>query len=271
VALVVIGVMFAIGRLVAERKASELSYGSEYLGGGDVAIASVDVGVLRVALDGRARKFVQAELTRIAKVADTATPEGRATMLREVTLLLRRVRDAWVYGGAINEPMRDLAAAKQTFDRHVSDARARFLHETVSNEQGTLTSASAPELTPRSYEGEGLILVTLIVAANTELFTVASIGDGEHLRLALEAASNRTASDLVAIEIVWQPTEDNDRLSSIELEAKYPRPDLHPIRGALVGKEFCTYCGGPFPAELVSCPHCGAPATGHDTANRRAA
>ena len=220
----------------------------------------VDVGVMRIAIDGRARKFVQTELARIAKIADTATEDGRLAMLREVTLLLRRVRDAWVYGGAVNEPMRSLDAAKAAFDGHVDDARSRFQHETVSNVQGVKTSASAPEYTRRSDEGEGVILVSIIVAARTELFTITQIGDGEELRKALEAASHRPATDLVAIEIIWEPSEENDRMSSIELEAKYPRPDLIPITGALVGKAFCTYCGGPYPAELVSCPHCGAPA-----------
>src|SRR5205814_576176 len=63
-----------------------------------VSFEGVDVSVLRVAVDGRARKFIQTELARIAKAADTATEEGRLSMLREVSLLLRRVRDAWVYG-----------------------------------------------------------------------------------------------------------------------------------------------------------------------------
>ena len=44
------------------------------------------------------------------------------------------------------------------------------------------------------------------------------------------------------------------------IEAKYPPPDLYPLQGALVGKTFCKYCTAPFPAELVACPHCGAPA-----------
>jgi hypothetical protein len=89
---------------------------------------------------------------------------------------------------------------------------------------------------------------------------VKNIGTGEDLRTALEGAPHRAASDLVAIEIVWQPSEETDRMSSMELEAKYPHPELIPIANALVGKTFCEYCGGPFPAELVSCPHCGAPA-----------
>jgi len=229
-----------------------------------VPVDSVDVTVLRIAIDGRARKFVQSELARIAGIADTKTADGRATMLREVALLLRRLRDAWVYGGAVNEPMRDIGGAKPVFDQYVMDARARFKEETVRNEQGTMTATPAGSYTPRSEEGAGLILVSIIIAARRELFTVAHIGNGDDLRQALDAASQLTPASIVAIEIVWQPSEDSDRLSSMELEAKYPRPDLIPIAGALVGKTFCTYCGGPFPAELVSCPHCGAPAPGRD-------
>jgi len=219
-----------------------------------------DVTVLRIAIDGRARTFVQAQLARIAETANTSTPAGRHAMLKEVTLLLRRVRDAWVYGGAVNEPMRSLDRAKATFDRHVIDARARFRTETIRNADGVVATQAAPALVPRSHEGEGLILVSIIVAARSELVTVKHIGDGETLRKALEAAAYRDPRDLIAIEVVWQPSDDADRLSSIELEAKYPRLSLIPLDGALVGKAFCAFCNGPYPAELVSCPHCGAPA-----------
>src|SRR4029079_4759522 len=113
-------------------------------------------------------------------------------------------------------------------------------------------------------EGQGLLLVSLVIAARRELFTVTRIGNGDDLRAALEAASQLAPTALVAIEVIWQPSEDEDRLSSLELEARYPRPDVIPIQGALVGKMFCDHCGGPFPAELVSCPHCGAPAPGRE-------
>lgn len=253
----VVVVFYALAKSGMDRGSS---YDYSSVVGSYVPFEGVDVSVLRVAVDGRARKFIQTELARIAKGADTATEEGRLAMLREVSLLLRRVRDAWVYGGAVNEPMRAMGAAKVVFDKHVDDARARFSKETIANVQGQKLLADGGDFTPRSDEGAGLILVSIIIAARSELFTVSKIGDGEDLRKAIEALSNRAASDLVAIEIVWQPSEEDDRLSSIELEAKYPRPDLIPISNALVGKTFCTYCGGPFPAELVSCPHCGAPA-----------
>lgn len=244
----------------AAMKSRGLDYSSTYAPSSYVPIDSVDVSVLRIALDGRARKFVQAELQKIAKTADTKTSEGRLAMLREVSLMLRRVRDAWVYGGAVNEPMRGISAAKPVFDRHVDDARSRFRTETIRNAQGVTTTSQAPDFIPRSEEGAGVILVSIVVCARSELFTVRNIGTGEDLRKALEGAPHRAASDLVAIEIVWQPSEESDRMSSMELEAKYPHPELIPITGALVGKTFCEYCGGPFPAELVSCPHCGAPA-----------
>lgn len=220
-----------------------------------------DITVLRVAIDGRARKFVQRELKVIADSRDTATSVGRAGMLADVATLLRRVRDAWVYGGAVNEPMRNIGETKAVYDRFVDDARTRFMYETVSNVQGQRTTLAGPDLTPQSFEGEGLILVTLIIAARTQLYTVESIRDGADLRNALEALAYLSADQLVAVDIVWMPSEENDRMSSMELEAKYPRPETIPITGALVGKTFCAYCSGPFPAELVSCPHCGAPAT----------
>jgi uncharacterized membrane protein len=258
-----IGLVWVIGAAVKSTMDSGNDQYSSYVTPW-APLDTVDVSVLRIAVDGRARKFIQTELKQIADTTDTATPQGRTAMLREVALLLRRVRDAWVYGGAVNEPMRAIGASKTVFDRYVDDARSRFREETIRNEQGAKTSMAASSYTPRSDEGAGVILVSIIVAARRELFTVNRIGSGDDLRQALDSASQIATDNLVAIEIVWQPSEDTDRLSSMELEAKYPRPDLIPIQGALVGKTFCSYCGGPFPAELVSCPHCGAPAPGRE-------
>jgi hypothetical protein len=213
---------------------------------------NVDVSVLRIAIDGRASKFVQTELERITKQFESTSGEGRAKQLREVSLTLRRVRDAWLYGGAVNEPMRPLGNAKAAFAKHADDARLRF--------KGDLPPATA------TGPSRSLILVTIVVAARGELATVTEIGAGDDLRRALETAGHRDPADLIALEVTWFPAEAGRTLSSIELEAAYPRPDLVPLHGALAGMVFCTYCTGPFPGELVSCPHCGAPAHGRPRA-----
>ncbi|NVB84627.1 MAG: DUF1517 domain-containing protein [Kofleriaceae bacterium] len=215
------------------------------------APGGVDVSVLRIAIDGRASKFVRTELARIMASIDGTSAQGRSKRLREVSVTLRRVRDSWIYGGAVNDPIRDHADARAAFAWHVDDARVRF------------TTAAVPLGNPRDPQTT-LILVTIVVAARGELATVGEIGAGEELRRALEAAAHREADDIVALEVVWVPEEDGRVLSSIQLEAQYPPPELYRLRGAVVGNVYCTYCGGPFPAELVSCPHCGAPARGRD-------
>jgi uncharacterized membrane protein len=223
----------------------------------DFQVGAVDVTVLRLALDARARPFIQRELARIAGVAKTDTTEGRAEMLREVALMLRRVRDSWVYGGAVNFAMTGRDGAHRTFEAQIADARARFKDEVVRNEQGQVTRADAPPPVATSDDGPGLMVVSVVVAARHELFTVLHIADGEDLRKALESLSTMIVGELVAVEVVWMPADEGERLSSIRVEAAYPAPDLIRIDGALVGKVFCQFCGSPYPAEAVACPNCG--------------
>jgi len=255
--ILAIGVVFVGGVALATRLAPKPALRPVNAGALIAAGATTDVTVLQIALDARARTFVQRELARIAQAADTKTADGRATLLREVALMLRRLRDSWVYGGAINEPMMWKRDAQQVFTRHVDDARARFKTETIRNEQGVTTRADAPELHSTSDDGPGLMLVTVVVAATHELFTVAHVADGEDLRKALEALSSMIASELIAVEIVWMPSSEDERLSSIALEAAYPDGALIKLAGATAGKTFCTFCGAPYPAEAIACPNCG--------------
>jgi uncharacterized membrane protein len=218
---------------------------------------AIDVTVLRVVVDWRERRFIQGELDRIARSADTRSAPGLVRMLREVTVVLRRVRDAWIYAGIVNaRPMR-APEAEAWFQQHAQDARTRFREELIRNAEGATATRAAGELHARSDEGEGLVVITLIVAARGHLLDFHDLGDAEQVRRCLESLGNLTSAALTAVEIVWSPAAENDRLSSAELERLYP--DVHKIRGSsLAGRVHCAYCGGPFPAELLSCPHCGA-------------
>lgn len=184
---------------------------------------ATDVSVLRIGIDPSASKFVRTELDGIA--ATYAAPEQRARKLREVAIMLRRVRDAWKYGGAVNEPLRSEGDALATFTRHVEASRA-------SSDNGRIN----------------VLIVSVIVAARGELMTVPAQLTTEDLRQALDAAAYR-GDDILAVEVM---AIDGNPAS------------LQPLDGSTAGKVFCAHCGGPFPGELVSCPHCGAPAPGRE-------
>ncbi len=110
------------------------------------------IGVIRIAIDRRARRFVETELARI-----TGDAPAR---LREATQLLRRVRDVWIHGAAFAVPGR-----RELFEQHVADARA------------STSTGSA-------------LLVTIVVATREEN-AIATMNDTEELRKVLEAARHR--------------------------------------------------------------------------------
>lgn len=80
--------------------------------------------------------------------------------------------------------------------------------------------------------------------------------DAVRLLSALEDVAN--PASLAAVEIIWSPAAEEDRMSTAELEQRYP--ELRKIdETAIAGRVFCAYCRGPFAMELLECPHCGAP------------
>ena len=229
--------------------------------GGFVPGDRVDISVLRVGVDWKARAWLQTELERIASEADTGTSEGRMAMLRETALSLRRVKDSWLYAGILNASPMSMNRARPLFESQAQDARARFRDELVRNADGAYRDGDVPDdLVRLTEEGTGLVVVSIILAARGELADFARINSAEQVRAWLETLNYVSPERLVACEVVWSPAADKDRMSSIELEALYP--EMKKIRSdARTGRAQCSYCHGLFPAELVTCPHCGAPTT----------
>jgi len=218
----------------------------------------MDVTAISVALDSSSRRFVQQRLMALAKDGDTDTPAGLAQLCRQTSKLLREVSPAWLYAGAKNYDPMDAEVAERTFRALATDFRARFRHEVVRAEGGDVREASAPEQRARPEEGEGLAVVTMIVAARTELFDLADPRSVDELQIALTALGMLADGALVALEVVWSPAEENDRMSSAELEMLYP--ELGKVdESRLAGRVVCASCAGPYAAELGACPHCGAP------------
>ncbi|MBZ0116745.1 MAG: DUF1517 domain-containing protein, partial [Sandaracinaceae bacterium] len=75
---------------------------------------------------------------------------------------------------------------------------------------------------------------------------------------ALLAFGQIAAPRVFALEVVWSPSVEDDRMSSLELEAFYP--EMQPLEGEpKLGRVVCDWCSAPYPAELARCPGCGGP------------
>jgi uncharacterized membrane protein len=216
-ALVLLLIVVALLVLVAIGRARRTARGPE-----SRWMAAHDVTVLRVAIDARAGRYLADQRARIG-----------ASSLAEVAIVLRRLREAWVYGGGRTHAIGP-GGAYVSFEAAVSEARRRFAADGAEAD-------------------EGLILATLVIATRFELFTLPAITDGEQLRSALEGLSNLGDDGVVASEIIWHPA-----VSATALEARYP--ELIHLDTAIGSLLYCDHCGAPYLDELVSCPHCGAAA-----------
>ena len=217
----------------------------------------IDVSALSLGIDWRARRELQARFAELAASGDVQTKEGRVRLLRETSLLVRRAEQSWLYAGVKNHSLGSRETAEASFHHAAADARARYKKELVRGDQAGVQRTDAGVQTARHVEGEGVVVVTLVVAARREIVDIEDPRDARALRELLAVMSSMVAHQLAAIEVIWSPAAENDRMSTAELEVLYP--DLKKIDDrSVAGRVFCTYCAGPFAAELMKCPHCGA-------------
>ena len=218
----------------------------------------IDVSGLMLAIDWRARRQLQERLSHLARSGDTGTPEGLARLAREVARELRKAETSWLYAAVLNATPASPQVAEETFRRAADDARARFRHEVIRNADGSRKVATGPEVKARAEEGEGVVVITLLVAARRELLDLTEVTNADQVKQLLAQFVALDAESLCALEVIWSPAQEDDRMSTAELEVLYP--ELKRMReDTMIGRVFCSFCGGPYAAELGACPHCGAP------------
>ncbi len=217
----------------------------------------VDITEVRIALDGRARAFLQRELMEQGRRANTRTKPGLVALLRVVLRALGQSEAAWIYAGAKNFHPMSSVLAEASFRRLAGEARAKFTHELVRNDAtGVRDGQGHGVVRSAEREGEGVVLVTLLVAAGREIVDFQATSHAE-IRKVLADLGRLGPENLVALELSWMPADETERMSTATLEALHP--DMQRLPGAVGGRVFCGYCKGPFAAELPTCPHCGAP------------
>jgi len=227
----------------------------------------IDIAALRLGIDWRSRRFVQERLEALAKSGQTSSKRGLVELLRETASLLQNARLAWLYTDVVNHQPMNQGQAQGTFKTLAIDARSRFRREVVRAMDGAVTEEDAGERSAKPHEGPGVVVITLIVAARRELLDVIQERDAQEVQGLLAELQTVSPGELVALEVVWSPADENDRMSTAELEARYPEMQLFE-EATVGGRIFCGYCAGPFADELAKCPHCGAPHAQGETGTR---
>ncbi|WP_225867664.1 DUF1517 domain-containing protein [Cyanobium sp. NIES-981] len=180
---------------------------------GPVTISQVQVGLLAAARD------VQSDLRTLASRADTSSSSGLQMVLQETTLALLRHPDLWVYANAEVGQV-PFASAESTFNRLSMAERSKLDAELTTNVAGRRSAAA--DSAGDSDASSDYIAVTLLVATRQRL-SLKGAGSADQLRDSLQVLGGVSASDLLAIEVIWQPDGVGEVFSTEELLTTYPQ------------------------------------------------
>ena len=178
-----------------------------------VNMIQVQVGLLAGA------KALQDDLRALAASSNTSTSSGLQRLLQESTLALLRQPDLWVYANAECGSV-PFSSAEATFNRLSMNERSKLDAELTSNVGGQNLASSSDSVGDADATNE-FIVVTLLVAS-TATAKLDGAGTGEELRQTLRILGSTSSSDLMALEVIWQPEGRGDVLSAEELLTAYP-------------------------------------------------
>ena len=178
----------------------------------------VSVVQLQVGLLASARQL-QNDLRALAARSDTSTNSGLQLVLQETTLALLRHPDLWVYANAENGQV-PFASAEATFNRLSMAERSKLARELTTNVAGKRGQA-LPMAAGESDASSDFIVVTLLVATRQRL-TLKGAGSAEQLRSSLQVLGGLSSSEMLALEVIWQPDGAGEVLSTEDVLTNYP-------------------------------------------------
>ena len=178
-----------------------------------VNMIQVQVGLLASA------KSLQDDLRSLAASSDTSSSAGLQRLLQETTLALLRQPDLWVYANAESGSV-PFSTAESTFNRLSMNERSKLDAELTSNVSGQRTTVSSSSAGDADATNE-FIVVTLLVAS-TASAKLAGADTGEDLSQTLRILGSTASSEVMALEVIWQPEGRGDVLSANDLVTAYP-------------------------------------------------
>ncbi len=182
---------------------------------GSVTMIQLQIGLLANA------KELQEDLRELASSADTSTSIGLQRVLQETTLSLLRQPNLWVYAN-VESGQVPFNSAESTFNRLSLTERSKLNAETTSNFSGQLLSGNLSTTNPGEADSTNeYIAATILVASKSRVELNESI-TSEKLRDSLRILGSISSTDLMALEVIWQPDGKGEVLSSEELVTTYP-------------------------------------------------
>ena len=181
---------------------------------GPVSLLQLQIGLLASAKD------LQNDLRQLAGSADTSSSTGLQRVLQDTTLALLRQPDLWVYANVEsgNVPFN---AAESTFNRLSMTERSKLREELTTNVGGVRSSGG--DLTSRGdADATSEFIVVTVLVASRRVVNLKQAENGEQLRESLRILGSTASSDLMALEVIWQPDGVGDVLSADELVTAYP-------------------------------------------------
>lgn len=179
----------------------------------NVNMIQVQVGLLASA------KSLQDDMRSLASSSDTSSSAGLQRLLQETTLALLRQPDLWVYANA-ESGIVPFSSAESTFNRLSMTERSKLDAELTSNVGGQRTTDTSNSSGDADATNE-FIVVTLLVAS-TASAKLAGADTSEDLRQTLRILGSTASSELMALEVIWQPEGRGDVLSANDLVTAYP-------------------------------------------------
>ena len=164
-------------------------------------------------------KALQDDLRSLAKSADTSSSTGLQRVLQESTLALLRQPDLWVYANSESGSV-PFNTAEATFNRLSINERSKLDAELTSNVGGQSLNVTNDVVGEADATNE-FIVVTLLVAS-TASAQLKGASTAEELRQTLRILGSTSSTDLIALEVIWQPEGRGDVLSAEELITAYP-------------------------------------------------
>lgn len=200
---------------VAQNVLSQGGSSGELETGERISVAKLQVGLLSTARD------LQRDLERIASSADTSSPRGLHYVLQETVLALMRNPNYCVYGFAKSGVERSADEAESRFNKLSLEERGKFEKETRINVSGRTSRGSLGRMRDYGAPVSELIVVTILVAADGRV-RLPKVNSKESLIESLATLGAVPASDILAVEVLWTPEEEDDYFTADDLAADYP-------------------------------------------------